>query len=471
MRTAFTISIISILLIAGLNTCAQDRMPGTALSLKGETATTVFKNATKDTLKIRGMLFNWLPYNENNFSLNIAPGAKDSVTLPFNYPDLIYINDNFRVLNAPGKRVICTIRSIKPKATDADFDGDLKIENTYYLSYSNFLGNPDQESRAFYTIGEKLTDFNLFPAIADSITNVRLSFLERYNQLLAPWFKKYEYARLVHNGMMRKDNVLISKRFYGGKPIPVNDHYYDFEKSLNLADTTQLLSTEYLWAADNVIYHQAQRSKKPMPQVLLYAMDSLAGNTVLTDVFKTRKLGMLYTNKREDYNTNLALMKFTTADTKAMVDSMIQARLGYPKLGKKAPEMVLKDIDGNTVSLSSFGGRPVIVNFWAEWCGPCKAEFPFENKLYQRYKDKGLVVINVCVETDAEHWKIITKRDNLQMVNLFANAEVYKKIKAAYNIGALPRSILITKEHKVADNYYQRASRLTDKDVAALLNN
>lgn len=455
--------------VASTNSQAQERMPGTAFSLKGETATTVFKNAGTDTLKIRGMFFNWLPYNENNFSLNIAPGAKDSVMLLFNYPDLVYVNDNFRVLNAPGKRVVCTVRSIKPKATDASFDGDLRMENTYYLSYSNFLGNPDQESRSFYTNGEKLTDFNLFPAIADSITNVRLNFLARYPQSLSPWFKKYERARLVHNGMMRKDNVLISKQFYGGKPIPVNGNYYDFEKALNLTDTTQLLSTEYLWAADNVIYHQAQQSKKPMPQALLYAMDSLAGNTVLTDVFKTRKLGMLYTNKREDYNVNLALMKFTTADTKVMVDSMIQARLGYPKVGKKAPEMILKGIDGKTVALSSFAGRPIIINFWAEWCGPCKAEFPAENKLYQKYKNKGLVVINVCIETDPEHWKIITKRDNLQMINLFADAEVYRRIKTAYNIGALPRSILITKDLKVADNYYQRASKLSDKDVELLL--
>lgn len=469
MSTRFTLFLLSALFITNATTSAQDRMPGTALSLKGEPATTVFKNATNDTLKVRGMFFNWLPYNEHNFSLNIAPGARDSVTLLFNYPDLIYINDSFRILNAPGKRVVCIVRSLKPKTADAVFDGDLKAENAYYLRYGNFLGNPDQESRAFYTLGEKLKDFNLFPAIADSITNVRLNFLERYDQPLAPWFKRYEHARLVHNGMMRKDNVLISKRFYGGKPIPVNDNYFDFEKALNLTDTTQLLSTEYLWAADNFLNRQAQLSKRAMPAALLYAMDSLAGNTILTDVLKTRKLGMLYTNKREDYVNYLDLMKFSTADTKTMVDSMIQSRLGLPKAGKKAPEMVLKDIDGKTVSLSSFAGRPIIINFWAEWCGPCKAEFPAENKLYQQYKDKGLVVINVCIETDIDHWKAISKRDNLQMINLFADAEVYKRIKAVYNIGALPRGIGINKDFTVADNYYQRAGRLTNGDVEKLL--
>ncbi|GAB3930432.1 TlpA family protein disulfide reductase [Mucilaginibacter myungsuensis] len=460
-----------LLVAATFNAQAQEKFPGKTLSLIGEPAVTVFKNESADTLKIKGMFFNWLPYVETNFDLRIPPSKQDSLTLLFNFLDHIAINGTFRILNAPGKRVVCTVRSIKPKATDVEFEGDLHMENTYLLSYSNFLGINDNESRAYYNMGDKIKDFNLFPAIADSITKVRTDFLERYSPPVSPWFKRYEYDRLMYNGMMRKDNVLISKRFYRGKPIPVNDNYYDFEKDLSLKYTGEPITTEFLWTADTYLFRQAEKKKIPGLGGMLKMTDSIAGNTSLADVIKTRRLGTFYTHKREDYEREMAVTKLSTTVVKTMVDSIIQARLGFPKVGKKAPDMTLKDIDGKTVSLASFAGHPVIINFWAEWCGPCKAEFPMENKLYQQYKDKGLVIINICLETKEESWKAITKRDDLQMVNLFADAESYKKIKAAYNIGAIPRSIAIGKDQKVIANYYQRASLLKDADIAALLKN
>ncbi|HWR59184.1 MAG TPA: TlpA disulfide reductase family protein, partial [Thermodesulfovibrionales bacterium] len=54
-------------------------------------------------------------------------------------------------------------------------------------------------------------------------------------------------------------------------------------------------------------------------------------------------------------------------------------------VGKKAPDFQLKDITGRTVSLSSFKNKTVLVNFWATWCPPCRAEMPSLNKLYKDY--------------------------------------------------------------------------------------
>lgn len=63
------------------------------------------------------------------------------------------------------------------------------------------------------------------------------------------------------------------------------------------------------------------------------------------------------------------------------------------KAGDIAPNFVLNDLEGNPVSLTDFRGRPVIVNFWASWCAPCKVEMPELQAAYEEYEDDGLVIL------------------------------------------------------------------------------
>ena len=67
---------------------------------------------------------------------------------------------------------------------------------------------------------------------------------------------------------------------------------------------------------------------------------------------------------------------------------------------KPAPDFMLRDLKGNQVSLSDFRGQPVVLNFWATWCMPCRVEIPYLEALYTKYKDQGLVVIGMNTETD-----------------------------------------------------------------------
>ena len=73
---------------------------------------------------------------------------------------------------------------------------------------------------------------------------------------------------------------------------------------------------------------------------------------------------------------------------------------------KKAPETSalpraeLLDLDGNKVTMEQFKGKPVIVNFWATWCGPCRLEIPMINELYKKYSPHGLVILGVSTDED-----------------------------------------------------------------------
>ena len=69
-------------------------------------------------------------------------------------------------------------------------------------------------------------------------------------------------------------------------------------------------------------------------------------------------------------------------------------------IGKHAPDFTLRDLKGNQVSLSALKGKPVVLNFWATWCLPCRAEIPYLEALYTKYKGQGLVILGANTETD-----------------------------------------------------------------------
>ena len=66
-----------------------------------------------------------------------------------------------------------------------------------------------------------------------------------------------------------------------------------------------------------------------------------------------------------------------------------------PQAGFLAPDFTLQTLDGDAVTLSELRGKAVLVNFWATWCPPCRAEMPAIQKLYDEYKERGFVVLAV----------------------------------------------------------------------------
>ena len=75
---------------------------------------------------------------------------------------------------------------------------------------------------------------------------------------------------------------------------------------------------------------------------------------------------------------------------------------GHPLLDKPAPEIDLATLDGDRVRLSDLRGRPVIVNFWATWCIPCRQEFPLLVEAYARHREDGLGILGVVHDDTAD---------------------------------------------------------------------
>ena len=72
---------------------------------------------------------------------------------------------------------------------------------------------------------------------------------------------------------------------------------------------------------------------------------------------------------------------------------------------EKASSFVLKNQSGNSIQLSHYHGKVVLLNFWATWCAPCRVEMPWFEEFSARYRDRGLVVIGISM--DEEGWKVV----------------------------------------------------------------
>lgn len=83
-------------------------------------------------------------------------------------------------------------------------------------------------------------------------------------------------------------------------------------------------------------------------------------------------------------------------------DSSVAIISGHPLFGEMAPDIELEMLDGATSRLSDLRGRPVMVNFWATWCIPCRKEFPLMVAAYEDHRDDGLEILGVIHDDEAE---------------------------------------------------------------------
>lgn len=120
-------------------------------------------------------------------------------------------------------------------------------------------------------------------------------------------------------------------------------------------------------------------------------------------------------------------------------------------IGKIAMNFTQNDTLGNPVSLASFRGKYVLVDFWASWCGPCRAENPNVVKVFRKYKDQGFHIIGVSLDRPGqkEKWIKAIHDDELAWTQVsdlqFWNNEVAKQ----YGIQAIPQNLLIDPEGRI----------------------
>lgn len=118
------------------------------------------------------------------------------------------------------------------------------------------------------------------------------------------------------------------------------------------------------------------------------------------------------------------------------------------RVGELAPDFQLKDLDGQAVALSEFRGKPLLLNFWATWCPPCRAEMPYIQQVYDEWSDKGLVVFAINIGESSAKVKEFMQISGLSFPVLLDTDE---NIANIYTTGDIPTSIFIDGDGIIQD--------------------
>ena len=123
-------------------------------------------------------------------------------------------------------------------------------------------------------------------------------------------------------------------------------------------------------------------------------------------------------------------------------DAEVNAEITAPYPGYRAPDFAFEDLEGNTVRLSELRGKPVLLNFWATWCPPCRKEIPDLQRFYEQYGDR-ITLLGIDWGEDVEEVKRFLERYGATYTNLL---DKDGKFFVRYRLTGLPTSYWIDEE-------------------------
>ena len=116
--------------------------------------------------------------------------------------------------------------------------------------------------------------------------------------------------------------------------------------------------------------------------------------------------------------------------------------------GQPAPDFTLSDPDGQSVSLSQFKGKVVLMDFWASWCGPCIADLETLRKIKEQMAAQPVVFLNVSLDENEGAWKRAIAKHQIQGVHVRSDGQVTQ----AYNVSVIPRYYLVDPQGLIVED-------------------
>lgn len=213
------------------------------------------------------------------------------------------------------------------------------------------------------------------------------------------------------------------------------------------------------------VYKEWKKARESNDSVTMKRADSISG--LLDEEMKKQLVAFAKTNNKTVVSPYLVMRnswQFELADLEDIVAALdtslnssqymqtLNKRIGILKsvaIGQIAPDFTMNDTTGTPVTLSSFKGKFLLLDFWASWCSPCRAENPNVVKAYQAYKAKNFEVLGCSFDQNREKWIKAINDDHLawkQVSDLKGWANAAGKL---YGVNSIPANVLLDKDMKI----------------------
>lgn len=322
---------------------------------------------------------------------------------------------------------------------------NLKLtQNDYELTGKNSPENEtlyawDKQAKTFHdkgtTPGGMSTYVDFFPEVEQF--KGKLDGIKKSVKTGNPNFDKFFPELVDYDFAYYAISYLYMPRSAHPSKEEMSDFYTQFNADRYL--TTELLKFPYGDRfMSNMIYRKLDLSNKPTfdQQVAAIGPDILKGQYVLQRLEGAR-------SHSDFQEMNEKYKKYFTLPEQLERSKAVEARLVETKTGVPAFQFNYPDINGKKASLTDLKGKIVLIDMWATWCGPCRAEEPHWEKLNEEFNGKPVAFVGVSVDQDKPKWDSYVKEKKLKGIQLHAGSD--NELSNAYKVNSIPRYLLIDK--------------------------
>jgi thiol-disulfide isomerase/thioredoxin len=228
-------------------------------------------------------------------------------------------------------------------------------------------------------------------------------------------------------------------------------------KNYRQRDSIQAVFQAYMATApkDQTAIESTNKALEAQYNTIVATHNQFLQNFVEKNITSFASLAAIQQLPAEDYLSlsikldESLLAKYPTSDYVKMFHEEVASKKNLA-VGSMAPEISMNTPDQKPLALSSLKGKVVLIDFWASWCGPCRAENPNVVKAYGKYNPKGFDIFSVSLDADAEKWKMAIQKDNLSWKNHVCDFKGWQSsVVPQYGFKGIPYNVLIDKEGKI----------------------